>query len=109
MSQANRQPISRVIQEFAASGKQEHFYEIARGVSPDTGIGPFAETLNKLINLSNPEHPQDKTLSKVSDSEYAERSTTLFQSDVEQIRSDSDFTGSSQQLDYIRDILNSRC
>ena len=108
MAQAKDQPISKILQEFATSGKPEHFYNIARCACPETSSVPFTGALDECMQLTKPGHSQHNSVPKLSDSEYAEQSTTLFHSDVEQIRSDSEFAGSSQQLDYVRDILNCR-
>ena len=102
-----RQTITRSISQYSTlSGNDstQEFYNIQNTISADTQI--FITPLETLTSPSSdvkPTNGKEKTL--LTENEKVARMAVMFASEIEEIRKDNSFTGSSNQVQYLQNIL----
>ena len=104
--------IIRLISTYIASGRTDDFYAIQDWMARRNATSPAlsAEITKMLEKVTGAQHRVQMASKPVQEGEGQGDLTAtmaeMFAAELEVVRTDSDFTGSQAQMEYLRDILN---
>ena len=91
-------------------GSEEAYWEFIKEISSvENGI-PISYSNNSIKKncngLNSSEVSKSKIDTKIDLNQYISDSTEIFEHELDEIRASKDFTGSSNQIEYLRSILS---
>ena len=91
-------------------GSAESYWEFIKEVSSIENEVPISYSSNSIKNNSNGLTSSEVSISKIDAkidlNQYISDSTEIFAHELDEIRASKDFTGTSNQIEYLRSILS---